>query len=234
MKTTISGQIFISMWAECIAENIPQCEILQINTDGITFRYPKKYHEKAIELSNKLTEKCKLTYECNEYKSMIIRDVNNYIAEYTDGHCKYKGCFEIDKELHKDNSMRIVPIALSEYFIKGIPFDQTIKNHKNIFDFCIRLKLKKSTDGFFNYLEGMELKKLLLPRTTRYYISKLGGTLMKHHTATGRVEGVNIGCRVTLFNEYVEKENYNINYSYYIKECNKIINVIENNQLSLF
>ena len=43
MKTTISGQIFISMWAECIAENIPQCEILQINTDGITFRYPKKY-----------------------------------------------------------------------------------------------------------------------------------------------------------------------------------------------
>ena len=80
----------------------------------------------------------------------------------------------------------------------------------------------------------MELKKLLLPRTTRYYISKLGGTLMKHHTATGRVEGVNIGCRVTLFNEYVEKENYNINYSYYIKECNKIINAIENNQLSLF
>ena len=43
MKTTISGQIFISMWAECIAENIPECEILQINTDGITFRYPKKY-----------------------------------------------------------------------------------------------------------------------------------------------------------------------------------------------
>lgn len=166
---------------------------------------------------------------------MVIKDVNNYISVYSGtDKVKLKGCFEIYKELHKDQSSTIVPIALKEYFINNVPVETTIKNHKNIFDFCIRLKLKKSTDGFFNYLEGMELKKLLLPRTSRYYISKLGGTLMKHHTATGRVEGVNIGCRVTLFNEYVEKENYNINYSYYIKECNKIINVIENNQLSLF
>ena len=88
MKTTISGQIFFFFWAEWMAKNIPKFKFLQFNTDFIFFRYPKKYQKKAIDLSNKLTEKCKLTYECNEYKSMIIRDVNNYIAEYTDEHCK--------------------------------------------------------------------------------------------------------------------------------------------------
>jgi hypothetical protein len=147
---------------------------------------------------------------------------------------KLKGCFEIYKELHKDQSSTIVPIALKEYFINNIPIEQTIKNHKNIFDFCIRLKLKKSTEGIYNYVENGIVIKNKLPRTTRYYISKKGGTILKHHNSTNRIEGVNIGCRTTLFNNYVEKEDYNIDYTYYIKECYKIIDIIENKQLDLF
>ena len=37
MKTTISGQIFISMWTEHICENIPDCTVLQINTKTLVF-----------------------------------------------------------------------------------------------------------------------------------------------------------------------------------------------------
>lgn len=33
LKTTVSGQIFISMWAEYICENIPHTTILQVNTE---------------------------------------------------------------------------------------------------------------------------------------------------------------------------------------------------------
>ena len=76
LKTTISGQVFISMWAEALCENIPDCTILQINTDGITFRYPRKYKEKFVEICNKITSECKLTYELNEYSKMVIRDVD--------------------------------------------------------------------------------------------------------------------------------------------------------------
>lgn len=75
MKTTISGQIFISMWIEYICENIPDCTILNVNTDGITFRFPKSYKNKLVELCDELTSKCKLTYELNCYKKMVIRDV---------------------------------------------------------------------------------------------------------------------------------------------------------------
>ena len=68
---------------------------------------------------------------------MAIVDVSTYIAVYEDGSIKHKSDFEIDKELHKNPSMRIVPIALEKYFVEGIPVEETIKNHKDIFDFCL-------------------------------------------------------------------------------------------------
>ena len=37
-----------------------------------------------------------------------------------------------------------------------------------------------------------------------------------------------------IFNKYFESDNYNINYNFYIRECNKILDVIENKQLMLF
>lgn len=174
-----------------------------------------------------------LEIETARYKQMVIRDVNNYFSEYLDyPDVKYKGCFEIDKEMHKDQSMRIVPIALSEYFIKGIPIETTIKNHKDIYDFCIRLKTNSKSVPYFRYVKDGVLCNQKLNRTTRYYISNSGGTLNKAMTS-GRDNGVSVGEYCTLLNQYEHKDNYNINYSFYIKECYKIIDIIENKQIEL-
>ena len=240
MKTTISGQIFISMWAEYICENIPDCTILQINTDGITFRFPKKYRESLIKLSDEITYRCKLTYELNEYKKMVIRDVNNYSAQYLDNKIKHKGDFEIEKELHKDPSMKIVPIALEKYFFEGIPIKTTIENHTNVYDFCLRLKLNSQFKGEYNYIDqslGFPEKKMInLGKNTRYYVSNSGGSIYKRKIENNSLTGVNIGYITTLFNKFEEKEmkEYNINYNFYISEANKIIDIIEDKQLSLF
>ena len=236
MKTTISGQIFISMWAEYICENIPEVTILQINTDGITFRLPKKYKEKLLNLSDEITTRCKLTYEMNEYNKMVIRDVNNYSARYTDGNIKHKGDFEINKELHKDPSMKIVPIALEKYFFENVPIKETIINHSNIYDFCLRLKVNKGASAMYKTInEDGRLNVQILSKNTRYYISNRGGILYKQF-ATNQISGINVGYSSILFNKYVEKSmiDYNINYQFYISECNKIINQIESKQLSLF
>lgn len=236
MKTTISGQIFISMWAEYICENIPDCTILQINTDGITFRFPKKYRESLIKLSDEITSGCKLTYELNEYKKMVIRDVNNYSAQYLDNKIKHKGDFEINKELHKDPSMRIVSIALEKYFFEGKSVSETIQEHKNIYDFCMRLKTNRDSIAQYITLNENRLHVQDLSKTTRYYISNHGGALQKYFIESEKVTGVNVGFVATLFNKYVEKpmSKYNINYQFYINECNKIINQIEDKQLYLF
>lgn len=237
MKTTVSGQLFISMWTEFICENIPDVTVLQINTDGITFKLPKKYKEKLLELSTKISSDCGLTYEMNEYDRMVIRDVNNYSARYLDGRIKHKGAFEIDKELHKDPSMRIVPIALEKYFFEGVPIRETIRNHNNIYDFCLRLKVNKNVDVLYEHLENSELKSDLLGNNIRYYVSVKGGSLVKKFINNNDKRiGVNVGFIVTIFNKYEEKEmkDYNIDYNFYISECSKIINIVESKQLSLF
>ena len=129
--------------------------------------------------------------------------------------------------------MRIVPIALKDYFLYDIPIKQTIENHKDIFDFCMRLKINSSTTAYWKGFVNNELKEIKLDRTTRYYVSNRGGILLKHFNS-GSTSGVNVGFNTTLFNTYVEKDNYDINYRFYISEANKVKNAVVDRQLYLF
>ena len=130
------------MWIEKLVKNIDNLTILQVNTDGVSIMFSRKDYEKAVTVTSEMTEITGLTFEFNEYKKMVIRDVNNYSAQYMDGNIKHKGAFEIDKELHKDPSMKIVPIALEKYFFEGIPINETINSHSNIYDFLFKIKNK--------------------------------------------------------------------------------------------
>lgn len=238
MRTTIGGQMFLSLWTEKLVKAIPEIKFIQHNTDGISYLLPRKDLAKAKAVGEEMTRLTGLYIEDNIYSKMIIRDVNNYISVYEDGSTKLKGCFEIDKEFHKDPSMRIVPIALKEYFVNNIPIDQTIRNHTNIYDFCLRLKTNSKSTPVYQFFENGELKKKELPRTTRYYVSNPGinsGNLYKDF-GDGRISGVNVGYSVTLFNKYEEKpiSKYNIDYNFYIAEAMKIVNAVTDKQLSLF
>lgn len=239
-KTTIGGQCFICMWAERMVKVCPEITFIQINTDGITLMLPRNKLDDVRKVNEQLRKETTLVIEEAFYKQMIIRDVNNYISEYDDStsekeHLKLKGCFETDKEYHKDPSMRIVPLALKQYYINNIPIEETIKNHTDIFDFCLRLKTNSLSIPYFRYLENGEVVNKKLDRTTRYYISNTGGSLLKQFTET-RISGVNIGYSATLFNVFVDKpiKEYDINYNFYIAEANKIKYTVDDGQLSLF
>lgn len=174
---------------------------------------------------------------------MFVRDVNNYGAVYNDStseqeHIKLKGDYEVDKEFHKDPSMRIVPFAVKQYFVYGIPIEKTIKEHKDIFDFCLQLRCNSNSVGEHCFIdkEG-KLVTTQLNRMTRYYISKgYGSGPLQKRFDGNRVTGVNIGYAAMLFNNYVEKpfEEYRVDYSFYISEAYKLIRAIETNQLTLF
>lgn len=240
-KTTIAGQCFICMWAERWIEAVPEIKFLQSNTDGQSILCPRSKLNLIRKVNDQLTKETGLTIEEAFYKKMVIKDVNNYISVYEDSipsdeHLKLKGCFEIDKEFYKDPSMKIVQIALKEYFVNNIPIKETILNHTDIFDFCLRLKTNSKSTPIYKYIdENNEMVEQKLDRTTRYYISNKGGILLKKFD-DNRISGVNVGFSVTLFNKYKKKDmkDYNINYNFYIAECNKIINAIEDKQLYLF
>ena len=237
-KTTIAGQLFIAMWAERWVKAVPELKFLQTNTDGQTIFVPRNKLKLIEEVNNQLTKETTLTIEEVFYKKIVLRDVNNYLAVYEDStkeneHVKLKGCFEIDKEFYKDPSMRIVPISLKNYFIYNIPIEETIKNHKDIYDFCLRLKTNSKSIPIYKYIENGKIINKKLDRTTRYYISNKGGILLKDF-GDNRISGVNVGYNVTLFNKYVNKSDYDLNYSFYINEAYKIKNTINNGQLTLF
>jgi hypothetical protein len=199
-------------------------------------KIPRKYHDEALVISDELCKSVGLTYEANYYNKMVIRDVNNYSSQYTNGKIKHKGDFEIDRDLHKDPSMKIVRIALEKYFFDGIPVEKTINEHTNIYDFCMRFRVDKDYVAQYKYIDEDNIKIKNLTKTTRYYVSNHGGQLLKKKIANGSITGINVGFISTIFNQYVEKpmDEYNINYKFYILEAKKIINQIENMQLNLF
>ena len=142
---------------------------------------------------------------------MIVKNVNEYIAEYSDSipekeHLKLKGCFEIYKEIQKDTSMRIIPIALKQYFINKIPISHTIKNHKNILDFCMRLRINNSSKAKFSYLNNDRVEVVDLPKTTRYFCSNNGGSITVAFNGD-TYNRLNKDFNFTLFNEYYDSDN---------------------------
>ena len=238
MKTTIGNQLSIAMLCERYLDN--DIQVISVNTDGILILFDKEQQEKISEIDKWWQSLSKHTLEYTPYKLFVQTSVNSYVAVKLDGELKLKNEFEIDKEIHKDHSMKIVPIALVNYFVHNIPIRETIINHNNIFNFCKRFR---STEGWTTETRSIGYDIDHLPyhkidrqqKNIRYYMSNKGSTLMKVHN-DGRESNIEKGWIVTIMNRFVEKpiEEYNINYQYYISKCNKIIDVIEDKQLTLF
>ena len=234
---TLNGQLLLSMLAEQYVDNVPGLEMLQINTDGITVRIPRDKVHIVNQINEKWQEETKLILESVEYSKMIIRDVNNYLAISMDGKVKKKGIFETEKQLHKDNSFLAVPKALEAYYVNNTPIEETIKSNTNIYDFCGRYKAYKGWSAVFNYSDKGKVIQENHGKMLRFFpVSKGGGTSLKVNI-DGRVHNLLANQKTMKFNRYFEVENfqdYNVNYDFFVTECQKIIDVVEPKQLRLF
>lgn len=247
MKITLNGQLLLTKLIEMLEVNIPGIKFIMVNTDGFEVLINKDQEELYYNICKEWEKFSKLILEFQDYEKMVIADVNNYSAKTTKGKYKYKGRFEIDKMVgnekayHKDNSFRIVPIALSKFFFENIPIEETIFNHQDIYDFCGRQKFKSDSYGETHTLEKIsswEYKTSIKKeqKNVRYYISNTGSTFTKKYTK-GNSSGIHIGYFITVFNKYIKKpmKEYDLDYRFYIESCNKEIrNILNDNQLKLF
>lgn len=233
LKTTLNGQLMLSMLCEELNTKIKDLTMLQVNTDGITVKIRREDLDIYYDICKKWEEYTNLMLEYVEYNKMVIRDVNNYIAITTKGKVKYKGAFEIDKDYHKDNSFKIIPIAISNFFVNGIPIEETIRNHDNLYDYCGRQKFKGKDYGTTSSIVGDRIVTEEQQKNVRYYISNRGCSFIKNY-AKGSNEVINKGYLVTIYNKHDNEHIKDINYTFYEKECNKEINNIIKKQLTLF
>ena len=228
---TVNGQLFISMLVERLVA--AGAELLQVNTDGVTVSVPRKKEEQIISICQKWEQETKLTLEYADYQKMIVRDVNNYIAVYEDGKVKEKGIFETKKDWHKDNSYMIVPIAVRDYFANGTPISETLRNHENILDFCGRYKATKGWHVEYVYLAGDEAKRINFGKIYRFLPVTKGGTSWKINK-DGREHQLLEGYQTIPYNQKSEFDRKDLNYGFFEKECQKLIQTIQPLQKTLF
>lgn len=234
LRTTINGQLYILMLIEKLTLN--NFDVISANTDGIITLVHKDRKEEYEQICHEWEKQTKLTLEFTEYKKYIRRDVNNYVAMKKDGKVKEKGIFVIEPNLQQGIDKPIISKALYKYFIDGTPVSKTIRQSEDILEFCIA---KRTDDKFINeyhHILGHDKKIDILQKTIRFYMTTNGGYLYKKDEENNKLITYCSDSAVAILNNITDKNisEYNINYNYYIKECNKIIDLIELKQLTLF
>jgi len=96
---------------------------VNINTDGIAISPNTKGDLSTVkEVINGWEADFKLKLDQSHYTKMWQKDVSNYIAENDNGHLKVKGP-DVSKYYKdapfKNNSLRIVDIAVVNYIVEG-------------------------------------------------------------------------------------------------------------------
>lgn len=229
MKITINGQLLLAKLCEDITLS-QSGSIIMANTDGIEIDVKDEQMFKKV--CDKWQKDYNLELEFATYKKLAIRDANAYIGVKTTGEVKEKNDFETKKEIFKDQSMKIVPIAVREYFVNGIPPEYTIGSCKDISMFILG---KRSHSGTHEYVQvdGTDVKRTALSKYVRYYVSTKGGTIMKK--IEDRIINVHLGRKMLLFNNWEVKpfDEYYVDKSFYVSEANKLISSVVTGQLSL-
>lgn len=187
---TVNGQLQLLQMVEFI-DLLPDAELIQANTDGITIRL-KKENEWLFTAWCKEWEKLTgLELERVDYKRMWIRDVNNYIAEYQDEKKGYKlkgaywypekikDYFEPVMSWHKDFSNLASIKAAVKVMTHSWPVELAIKLMTNPFDFMLRYKATGESRLYIGDDEQL--------KTVRYYVSISGKPMKKVSPPKGEI-----------------------------------------------
>lgn len=184
-SVTLNGQLQILQLVEVLSL-IPQLEIIQANTDGITVRLPRGLEYLFNLWCRTWEDDTGLKLEEVEYQKMWIRDVNNYLTQKTDGKMKRKGAYfypekpsDYDGYWNKDYSNMAAQKAVEQVMINGWEPEHVVKLMTDPFDFMLRYK---TNSGSKVYLGEKEM-----PKTVRYYVSKAGQTMKKVYAPKGVV-----------------------------------------------
>lgn len=237
LRTTINGQLYLLMLIESLA--IQKFKVISANTDGLVTLVPEnKKYEYGI-CCIEWMQKTKFELEFTNYKKYVRRDVNNYITIKDNNSIKAKGDFSQFEELSLRQGIDkpIVSKALYNLFVKNIPIEDTVYNEQSIYYFCTAKKTDNKFVNEFHILQDGLHNIQELQKTVRYYISTNGGTLFKVDKENNKYISYCVNRKVTILNNNQDNKDikdYNIDYGYYIKEVNKIIDEIINPQLTLF
>ena len=223
MTVTLNGQLLLCLLAEGLM-HITGLQLIQVNTDGLTVRVPRN-QKVLVDLARMAwQERTGLNLEEAIYRSMMIRDVNNYIAVYENGGTKRKGAYEWDLGWEKNHGGMVIAKVAEKVLVEGAPIRETIEKWPDIMDFMLRTKVPRSSYLSIEHTPGVPERT---QNITRYYIAEGGGHLFKWMPPLkGKQEwrkiGVESGWGVQICNDIRDAGRLPVDFDYYVREVEKL------------
>lgn len=182
LTVPINGQLMICMLVDWLLD-VPTIRLIQANTDGVSYMVHVDHLDWCKKIEQQWQDYTHLTLEEAMYSRMFVKDVSNYVAEYTNGKIKlkgkmwhpdpldYAGSVNSAEAWHKNFNPTIVPRAAVAAMLHGIPPEIFIACHTDPMDFMLKIKVAKDDQLL---LGGVEQQ-----RVTRYYMARDGQELVK-------------------------------------------------------
>jgi hypothetical protein len=143
---------------------------------------------------------------------------------------KTKGVYSPFAEIKKGYKYPLVGKSIYRDVVNDISFEETVRSHRNILDFCASQKMGAEFVAQYHKDNG-EIEDL--QKTNRFFISLAGGRLMKKNKKNEKEIGLYVGKNVRILNDFDKDtpfETYDIDYDYYISECHALIDDVINFQ----
>lgn len=159
LAVTMTGQLNLM----CLIYDLefrPDITVISANTDGIMVRYPASLRDKVLRVITENAVRTGFEYEETAYRTVAIKDVNNYVAITADrapvvispdgtiteckasgGKAKRKGLYASNRPeenplyLMKNPSMEICSTLAVDYLKSGIHPRDNIRNYTNVADY---------------------------------------------------------------------------------------------------
>lgn len=249
-KVTINLQLCLLMLIEAL--ELKGIKVISANTDGIVCLIKPEQEADYKECCDWWQNYNNFELEFTDYEKYLRNDVNNYIAikkgfqdaydklidktpeeisELEDIYIKRKGLFIENISFNKGYAYPVVPKALNLFLLYNIPYAQTIENHIKsgkdaIYDYCMSQKTDTKFDIIYRHIENGKVIDEALQKSNRFYITDVSygsGVILKVDKIKNRKNRIVAKFSVKPFNDYIEEEDYHIDFSFYKKECVKIL-----------
>lgn len=230
MRVTINGQLMTMTLCESL--ELAGIHVVSANTDGIVIKLPYDKVDVYNQICKEWNETNKMSADDEHYKILVSLNVNNYFDIQSNDKIEYKGALDPKqyiKDLKKGYDMPVVATAVFEYFAHGKSVMETLRNHKDILDFCKTQNVGRQFEVVYQKVVDGKVVDIHSQRHVRFYVSTKGVVIMKEHVTTGARSVLASGKPVQILNLLDDKDisDRNINYAYYYEEAYKIINPIK-------
>lgn len=223
----ISGQLYLLELGYHLA-TIPSVSIVQMNTDGIMYRYGIADEDKVNAITEEWQKRTGFELERDYISKVVQKDVNNYIEIKSDDSFKVKGGYLTRGiapagAFNINNNFTIIPKAVIDYFTKGIPVEETINACTDILEFQIVAKAGGKYNEVYHYADGVKVK---CQNVNRVYASPNHNddTIYKVHAKTGASSKIPNLPRHCLIDNKNKLTIADIDKGWYIKKAQQYVN----------